>query len=146
MLNLPVDDMIHCPKERQPCGSARLLLLSQLQVLSKQGTNPFECTGSDFERAHPSLYLLDSDHEEDRDIEIGWTMFTLFHIKYCSSIKTQIVKLRTSTRTCFCFLKLKWSVTILLFPKSKLHFKRGCQLFSRIRRQKQKFSFFFYSL
>ena len=71
MLNLPVDDMIHCPKERQPCDSERLLLLSQLQVLSKQSTNPFECTGSDFERAHPSLYLLDSDHEEDRDFEIG---------------------------------------------------------------------------
>lgn len=32
------------PQGRQPCGSARLLLLSQLQVLSKQGTNPFECT------------------------------------------------------------------------------------------------------
>ena len=69
-LNLPVDDMIHCLKERQPCGSGPLLLLSQLQVLSEQGTNPFECTGSDFERAYPSLYLLDSGHEEDREIKI----------------------------------------------------------------------------
>lgn len=74
-LSLPVDgskgDMIHFLGERQPYGCGRLMLLSQLQVLSEQDTNPFECTSSDSEEAYSTLYLLDSDHKEDRDIEIG---------------------------------------------------------------------------
>ena len=74
-------------------------------------------------REHSRRYIFWSRIMKRTDIEIGWTMFTLFHIKYCSSINTQIVKLRTSTWTCFRFLQLKLSVTILLFAKSKLNFK-----------------------
>ena len=46
------------------------MLKSQLGVLSEPETNPFECTGSDVEGACQTLQLLDSDHEEDSDVEI----------------------------------------------------------------------------
>ena len=74
-LSLPVDgskgDMIHFLGERQPYGCGRLMLLSQLQVLSEQDTNPFECTSSDSEEAYPTLYLLDSDHKEDSYMKLS---------------------------------------------------------------------------
>ena len=38
--------------------------------MSEPETNPFECTDSDVEDACPMLQLLDSDHEEDSDVEI----------------------------------------------------------------------------
>ena len=108
-LNLPVygskGHVTHCLKERQPCGSGRLMLRSQLEILSEPDTNPFECTSVYFEEAYPTLHLLDPNNQEDRDIEIEWTITTLFHFMYCSSINMQILKLRTSTKTCFWFLK-----------------------------------------
>ena len=74
-LSLPVDgskgDMIHFLGERQPYGCGRLMLLSQLQVLSEQDTNPFECTSSDSEEAYSTLYLLDSDHKEDSYMKLS---------------------------------------------------------------------------
>ena len=74
-LSLPVDgstgDMIHFLGERQPYGCGRLMLLSQLQILSEQDTNPFECTSSDSEEAYPTLYLLDSDHKEDSYMKLS---------------------------------------------------------------------------
>ena len=73
-LNLPVDgsrdDNIYCLKEGQPCSSGKPMLKSQLGILSEPETNPFECTGSDVEDACQTLQLLDSDHEEDSDVEI----------------------------------------------------------------------------
>ena len=38
--------------------------------MSEPDTNPFECTDSDVEDACPPQQLLDSDHEEDSDVEI----------------------------------------------------------------------------
>ena len=64
------DDIIHCLKEGQPCSSGRSMLRSQLEILSEPDINPFQCTSSDVEEAYPTLQLLDSDHEEDSDIEI----------------------------------------------------------------------------
>lgn len=46
------------------------MLQSQLEILNEPDSNPFECTSSDVEEAYPTLQLLDSDHEEDIDIEI----------------------------------------------------------------------------
>ena len=73
-LNLLVDgsrdDNIHCLKEGQPCSSGKPMLKSQLGILSEPETNPFECTDSDVEDACPTLQLLDSDHDEDSDVEI----------------------------------------------------------------------------
>ena len=73
-LNLPVDgsrdDNIHRLKKGQPCSSGKPMLKSQLGILSEPETNPFECTDSDVEDACPTLLLLDSDHEEDSDVEI----------------------------------------------------------------------------
>lgn len=73
-LNLPVDgsedDGIDCFKEGQPCSSGRQMLKSQLGILTEPDTNPFEITDSDVEDASPPEQLLDSDHEEDSDIEI----------------------------------------------------------------------------
>ena len=65
------DDNIHCLKEGQPlqpCSSE--MLKSQLGILSEPETNPFECRDSDVEDACPTLQLLDSDQEEDSDVEI----------------------------------------------------------------------------
>ena len=73
-LNLPVDgsrdDNIYRLKKGQPCSSGKSMLKSQLGILSEPETNPFECTDSDVEDACPTLPLLDSDHEEDSDVEI----------------------------------------------------------------------------
>ena len=73
-LNLPVDgsrdDNIHRLKKGQPCSSGKPMLKSQLGILSEPETNPFECTDSHVEDACPTLPLLDSDHEEDSDVEI----------------------------------------------------------------------------
>ena len=73
-LNLPVDgsedDGIHCLKEGQPSSSGRQMLKSQLGILTEPDTNPFEITDSDVEDASLPEQLLDSDHEEDSDIEI----------------------------------------------------------------------------
>lgn len=73
-LNLPVDgsrdDNIHCLKEGQPCSSGKPMLKSQLGILSEPETNPFECRDSDVEDARPTLQPLDSDQEEDSDVEI----------------------------------------------------------------------------
>ena len=80
-LNLPVDgskdDMIHCLKEGQPCNGGRSLLRSQSEILSEPHSNPFECTSSDVKEAYPTLHLLDSDHKEDGNTKIEWTLFTL---------------------------------------------------------------------
>ena len=43
----------------------------------KSYVNLFKCISSDVEEAHPTLHLLNSDHGEDSDIEIEWTLFTL---------------------------------------------------------------------
>ena len=76
-LNLPVDgskdDAIHCFKEGQPCSTGEALLKSQLDILDESETNPFdteEYTSSDVEEACPTIQQLDSDHEEDSEIEI----------------------------------------------------------------------------
>lgn len=74
-LNLPVDgsndDAIHCFKEGQPCSTGRAMLHSQLDILREPDVNPFESTDSDIEEAYPPrLELLDSDQEEDSDIEV----------------------------------------------------------------------------
>lgn len=67
------DDNIHCLKEGQPlqpCSSGKPMLKSQLGILSEPETNPFECRDSDVEDARPTLQPLDSDQEEDSDVEI----------------------------------------------------------------------------
>ena len=46
--------------------------------LSEPDSNTFECTSSDVRKTYPALHLLDSDHEEDSNIEIEWTLFTLW--------------------------------------------------------------------
>ena len=79
-LNLPVDasqdDSIHCLKEGQPCSTGREMLRSQLDILDEPNMNPFRCdefTSSDVEEAYPAMVTmqqLDSDHEEDSDIDI----------------------------------------------------------------------------
>ena len=46
------------------------MLKSHWELLSEPDTNPFECTDSDVEDACPPQQLLDSDHEEDSDVEI----------------------------------------------------------------------------
>ena len=46
------------------------MLKSQLGILTEPDTNPFEITDSDVEDASLPEQLLDSDHEEDSDIEI----------------------------------------------------------------------------
>ena len=79
-LNLPVDasqdDSIHCLKEGQPCCTGREMLRSQLDILDEPDSNSFQCdefTSSDVEEAYPAMVTmqqLDSDHEEDSNIDI----------------------------------------------------------------------------
>lgn len=64
------DDMIHCLKEGQPCNGGGSLRRSRLEILSEPDANTFEYTSSDVKKVYPTLYLLDSDHEEDSNIEI----------------------------------------------------------------------------
>ena len=67
---------IHCQKEGQPCCTGREMLRSQLDILDQPDSNPFQCdefTSSDVEEAYPAMVTmqqLDSDHEEDSDIDI----------------------------------------------------------------------------
>ena len=46
------------------------MLRSHLEILSKTDTDPFEFTSFYIEEASPTIHLLDSDHEEESDIEI----------------------------------------------------------------------------
>ena len=70
------DDSIYCLKKGQPCCTGREMLRSQLDILDEPYLNPFQCnefTSSDIEEAYPAMVTmqqLDSDHEEDSDIDI----------------------------------------------------------------------------
>ena len=52
------------------------MLRTQLDILDEPNTNPFQCNEfmpSDVEEAYPTMVTmqqLDSDHEEDSDIDI----------------------------------------------------------------------------
>ena len=46
------------------------LVQNDCTFLREPETNSFECTDSDAEDACPTLQRLDSDHEEDSDVEI----------------------------------------------------------------------------
>ena len=52
------------------------MLRSKLDILDEPDSNPFQCdefTSSDVEEAYPAMVTmqqLDSDHEEDSDIDI----------------------------------------------------------------------------
>ena len=125
-LSLPVDgskgDMIHFLGERKPYGCGRLMLLSQLQILSEQDTNPFECTSSDSEEAYPTLYLLDSDHKEDSYMKLSELCSLYFTLSIAVVLTCKLWK-RERAMEHVLFLNLKWLPSILLFARNKLDFK-----------------------
>ena len=125
-LSLPVDgskgDMIHFLGELQPYGCGRLMLLSQLQVLSEQDTNPFECTSSDSEEVYPTLYLLDSDHKEDSYMKLSELCSLYFALSIAVVLTCKLWKRERAMEHVFVF-KIKWLLTILLFSRNKLDFK-----------------------
>ena len=72
-LNLAIDgsedNLIHCFKEGEPCKSGKEILQSQLSTLTKKNVNPFEIDKNDAAVATPEFPIVDSDHDEDEDID-----------------------------------------------------------------------------
>ena len=75
-LNIPIggseDENITCFKENEPCHSVFELLKEQHELLNEPDTNPFtlSCHNYEVDEAAPSFLLIDSDNEEDIDIEV----------------------------------------------------------------------------
>ena len=74
-LSLPIDgsadDVIHCFKEGEPCRQGREVLRSQLSILKKPDTNPFEVSDSDVEDASdPHLWIDDDQEGDDQDVDV----------------------------------------------------------------------------
>ena len=69
------DDEIHCFKPKQPCSAGRELLKSQLAILSEPDNNPFTTDSVDIDEndiadATPEFMLLDSDSEEEEELDL----------------------------------------------------------------------------
>ena len=67
------DEKIHYLKEGQPCHKGKEILESQLSILTKKDIDPFlqiDINGSDVVEATPEFLMIDSDHEDDEDIDI----------------------------------------------------------------------------
>ena len=66
------DEMIHCFKEHQPCHSGMERLKVMASTIDKNRVNPFDINGteSDVEDGAPNIAIVDSDAEDDIDVEI----------------------------------------------------------------------------
>ena len=67
------DEKIHCFKEGQPCHKGKEILESQFSILTEKDINPFlqiDTSESDIVEATPEFLMIDSDHEDDEDIDI----------------------------------------------------------------------------
>ena len=73
-LNLPVDgsddDKIIWFRDGEPCSKGKEMLKSQLSILLEPDENPFEITESDVEDANDPHQVIDTDGEQDDDIDI----------------------------------------------------------------------------
>ena len=76
-LNLAIegaeDEKINCFKEGQPCHKGKEILESQLSILTEKDIDPFfqiDINESDVVEAAPEFLMIDSDHEDDQDIDI----------------------------------------------------------------------------
>ena len=76
-LNLAIDgakdEKIHSFKEGQPCHKGKEILESQLSILTEKDIDPFlqiDNNESDVVEATPEFLMIDSDHEDDEDIDI----------------------------------------------------------------------------
>ena len=71
------DEKIHCFKEGQPCHKGMEILESQLSILTEKDIDPFlqiDINESDVVEATPEFLMIDSDHEDDEDIDIQDTI------------------------------------------------------------------------
>ena len=75
-LNLAIDraedEKIHCFKEGQPCHKGKEILESQLSILTEKDIDPFfqiDVNESDVVEATPEFLMIDSDLEDDEDID-----------------------------------------------------------------------------
>ena len=80
-LNLAIDgaedEKILCFKEGQPCHKGKEILESQLSILTEKDIDPFlkiDIDESDVVEATPEFLMINSDHEDDKDIDIKDTI------------------------------------------------------------------------
>ena len=76
-LNLAIDgaedEKIHSFKEGQPCHKGKETFERQLSILTEKDINPFleiDINERDVVEATPEFLMIDSDHEDDEDIDI----------------------------------------------------------------------------
>ena len=67
------DEKTHCFKEGQPCHKGKEILEMHLSILTEKDIDPFlqiDINESDVVEAMPEFLMIDSDHEDDEDIDI----------------------------------------------------------------------------
>ena len=64
------DNLTHCFKESKPCKAGKEILKNQVLILTKNYLNPFEIDEIDVALIAPEILIVDSDHDEDEDIDI----------------------------------------------------------------------------
>ena len=66
------DETIHCFKEHQPCHSGMKRLKVMASTIDENRVNPFDInvTESEVEDGAPNIAIVDSDAEDDIDVEI----------------------------------------------------------------------------